>query len=314
MKRNPFTIDRNISTTRSTFKNRKFDWDLSVFLWLAFGIIGITLNTAEVVQLIRKRRCAIHFRLHLLSLGLADIIGCLAYCLYAFVMISVYAGFASANQSTLAVRAASQVIIFGALTLSFIHVVMIALQRLCAIIFPHVFARKFTPGKCCALIITMWIVSVMYSVTYVYSETFGVVACYQTFTVGFGLIIIYCLITYKTRTNKTDTQCARRQSRVQSKQNRRIFFHSVCVTVVFVACDFPYAINFLFFSNHRAVRKYFYGLLAVRPLLDPLVYFFLYRSRERNSMATASSCHVAPSEMQLRNMKQVNTTASAIGT
>ena len=287
------TTKPNTSRTPLRDENRRFDWDFAVFLWLACGIIGLFLNTLEFVLLIRKKKFVTHFGLNLLSLSLADTLACLSYCLYSCVMISIYAGFSSANSATFQARAVSQILIFSSITTSFIHIVLIALQRLCAVLFPISYSRKYTLSNCIALLIFAWIIGIVYCVSYIYSSTIGAIACYQIFIVGILLIAIYCVIAYK-----TGLKHARERSRIQTNQNRRILYHSLGVTLAFIICNFPYAINFLFFSNHRTVRKYFYGLLPIRPLLDPLVYFFLYRAQERNRVAAISSCHIPPSEIR----------------
>ena len=276
----------NISTP-SSIPTRKHDWDIAVILWLAFGVIGLVLNIFEFIFIICKKKHATQFGLNLLSLSVADTIACLSYCFYASVMISIYAGFSTANSSTYRARAIAQLLIFSSITTSFTHIVLIALQRLWAVLFPYTFSHVFTVKNNIRLLTLAWIIASMYSVGYIFSNMFAEIACYQIFIVGTALIIIYCVITYKAR-----RKLGRRRSHVQSNHNRKILLHSIGVTLIYTVCNFPYAINFLFFSNHRAVRKYFYALLMIRPLVDPLIYLSLYRGWNRSRVGRGASSHV----------------------
>ena len=287
------TPNVNISTTSST-PTRKLDWDLAVILWLAFGIIGLVLNVLEFIILIRKKKYATQFGVNLISLSLADTMACLSYCFYSATMISIYTGLSTVNSSTFQARAISQILIFSTITITFIHIVLIAIQRLYAVLSPYTFPHKFTLRNTIALLIIAWIIGAAYCIGFIFSRTFAEIASYQIFIIGTALIFIYCIITHK-----TGRKPGRRGSLVHSNHNRRIFLHSIGVTFVFAICNFPYAVNFLFFSNHKAVRKYFYALLMVRPLFDPVIYFFLYRAWERNRARGTTICHIAPSRTEM---------------
>ena len=283
------TTKFNSPPTPSSSLTRKYNWDIAVTLWLAFGIAGLALNVLEFTFLVRKKKYVTQFGVNLLSLSIADALACLSYCLYSLVMISIYAGFTKANSSTYRARAASQILIFTSITTSFTNIVLIAIQRLCAVLFPYIFSHKFTIRNSIAMLVIAWVIGVMYCVGFILSRTFAEVACYQIFIVGAILMIIYCVITYR-----TGLKHGRRGSIIRSNHNKRILLHSIGVTIVFVICNFPYAINFLFFGNRSVVRKYFYALLLIRPLVDPVVYLFLYKGCGKTRVGITTSCHTAP--------------------
>ena len=265
--------------------DERYQWNPSIIVWLCFGIVGLFLNTVESVSITCNRRKRTAFYLILVSLSLADLLVCTSYVFYAGTFLATYSSSATIHPVFNTVRVVSQKLIFGFLAISCIHVIFIAAQRLCAVRFPLSFSRMFSTAKCHVCIAIAWCIGITYAVLNVYNEKVGIISCYQLFVFGIMLIVIYCIIicqaTSKSPVLKTNSTAI-------MKQSKRVLIHSISVTIIFIACNFPYAINFLFFTRNRNLLRYSYGLLALRPILDPMVYFFFHRCRKRVSVTVTS--------------------------
>eukprot|EP00795_Rhopilema_esculentum_P012979 gene12979-3744_t len=264
--------------------DERYQWNPSIIVWLCFGIIGLWLNAVEFVSITCNRRKMTAFYLTLVSLGFADLLACASYVFYGGTFLATYSSSATIHPVFNTVRVVSQKLIFGFLAISCIHIVFIAVQRLCAVRFPLSFSRVFSTAKCHVCIAIAWCVGLTYAVLNVYSERVGIVSCYQLLVFGVMLIVMYCVIicqaTFRSPVLRTN-------STASMKQSKRVLIHSICVTIIFIACNFPYAINFLFFASNRSPLRYFYGLLALRAILDPMLYFFIHRCKSVSVAVTS---------------------------
>ena len=249
--------------------------------------------------MICKKKYRTPFGMNILSLCIADILACITFLLYACIMIGVYSGSVVATGLAFKSKTTFQVCIYITIAVSLIHILIIATQRLCAIIFPCAFNHWLTIRRCKLLLITAWVIGLPYGIAYSYYHIVAIVSCYQIIIVGIALVAVYCTICYKSSEN-----AKRRTSMTfsQNKQNERIILHSTAVTIVFIACKYPYSINYLFIANNRTLRKYFYGLIALRPLMDPLIYFFVNHLRERNRVSAVTTSHVGRVDIAMHSL------------
>lgn len=274
-------------------------WDYGVFVWLAFGASGFILNISCAGFMIHKKKHKTPFGMSVLSLCIADILACITYLMYASMMIGAYNGSALARDLALKSRASFQVSIYISIAISLIHILFIAIQRLCAIIFPCAFNHWLTSSRCGLLLIIAWVIGLLYGIAYSYYDIIAIISCYQMIILGMALVAVYCAICYRSSKN-----AKKRTSMTsgQNKQNKRIIIHSTAVTLVFIACNYPYSINYLFAANNRTLRKYLYGLIALRPLMDPLIYFFVNHFRERNRISDVTTSHVGQAGIAMHSL------------
>ena len=219
--------------------------DAAIIVWLVLGIVGVLFNVTETSIILRKLNRMTPFGLILLSLCMADILSSLLFAIYAVITIAGHRDSSQVIQLTYR-------LIFACTAVSFIHIVLIALQRLCAVAFPHAFTRIVNLTKCSVILLNGWLVAFLYGVIYAFDDAAIEVSCYQVFIVGIVLIIIYLNISYRARLKNVH----KRSTHSRSNHTKRIFFHSFAVTAAFIACNYPYAIAFLFYPNFKTYETF----------------------------------------------------------
>ena len=239
------------------------------------GIAGFILNVIQSASIIRKKKIKSAFEVTLLSLSLANITVSLITTIY-------YVKFLLFINKTIDGRFIPEFIYLHgiafhlSLTSSLLHVCFIALQRLIAVLFPFQFNRYFTRNYSLCVLGLIWLASGSYIALMVlrYYRLYEVLS-YVVIICGVILILAYSLICKRVN-NRVDFTV----TRTTAQQNRSVILHSFCITVVFMICNLPFAVDVL---NGFAVSKVFRNvaewLLYLNIVVDPVIYLMFDRLR-----------------------------------
>ena len=260
------------------------NWFYTARFWLAFGSAAFVLNIFEAITIIKIKKYKSVFGLTLLSLCNADIIGALSFAVCGTLRLIEYSG----RETILIVPnskfekswKAGHAALFFAVFSSFLHVLIIAVQRLFAVFFPLKFKVLFTYKGCATLLIFAWLLCLSLSILAFRSVmTLFLVSYWTTLTVNCLLILAYSAICCKTLLAVKH----RRSLTIRSKSGgdgatKKVILVSLAVTVCFLVCTFVFPIYYLFVLCKWPNPMYHVvtSMIAINPFVDPLLYFYLF--------------------------------------
>ncbi len=234
------------------------------------GSIGCLANTALIGIILRKRNKNA-FEVTLASLGVADLL--------TSIMIICF------GTSKIGGKPLFLFLWAGGYTtqvLSFLHLLFIALQRLCAVFFPLKFKVLFTVNRCVKSLGIFWILSailatLLATVIKPNNSTMSI----TIFVFGCILIALHIAICYKIY---RPSSLPLRNSLQDSNRalNWRAMIISITVSLAFLVCTFPYAISkFHPFGTMGNIASDV--LFASNAILDPMLYFFVSYYKKSNN-------------------------------
>ena len=260
------------------------NWFYTARFWLAFGSAAFILNIFEAITIIKIKKYKSVFGVTLLSLCIADILGALSFAVCGTLRLIEHS-----RRETILILPNSKfekswkvghAALFFALFSSFVHVLIIAIQRFSAVFFPLKFKVLFTFKGCVSVLVFAWLLCLSLSVLAFRSVVMLFLASYWiTLTVNCLLILAYSAICCKTLLAVK----RRRSLTIRSKSGRdgatkKVILVSLAVTVCFLVCTFVFPIYYLFVLCKWPNPMYHVvtSMIAINPFLDPLLYFYLF--------------------------------------
>ena len=202
---------------------------------------------------------------------------------------------------------------------SILHVILITAERLCALFFPLKYRQVVTNKGIRMPILIIWMTSLSGSLLHAFvlkgkqsDRAIGIVI-----VVSSGLLcVMYSIIALKILYLK-------RKSMFRSKKDRIVLMNSLAVTISFLVCLLPLALGLLGVDKSSKSTGFLSSLVAVKLLLDPLLYFYVsfWKSRRETkrrwrSLAvatfTTTSFSGRDSNTGLHNGRDVHCTKSEL--
>ena len=271
-----------------------------------FGFAGLIANVALLVALFRIRKENSTFNKTLASLAIANIISDMFFATIG----TIFSYGISVKNLSLQVFL-KMITLFrinkGFVTVALSHIVFIAIQRLLAVHFPLRFRQLFTTKVTWFLIVLIWLVSIIiFLLSWLIPIDGDEDRKVSYFMLIFGLTLVVC---YLWMLNSLHNQCRLSKQLRNSNnaafgtiRNWKLLLNSIGVTCIFLAFMCPYAISSIKGEDFTH-RFLFSSFIAIRTLIDPLVYFFitLCDACLRSAGAQKKDRRISPDEMRGRN-------------
>ena len=244
-------------------------------LRIAFGLLGLAANVVQLVVTFRTKKDFSSFDVTVVSLNIADTVSSLFFTFYGLARILFNYYIVGIDFLTY--------LAFGlnfSVVASFNHIIFIALQRMFAVIFPLNVRSIITILRFKVCLILMWLSAVTYAVVCAFEAVdFLAVNSYTIFISGVLLISLYSVICYTTmRRSPLPLQASIHGNR---SQRHSVLLHSFFITLGFVVCFFPFAVNYLFVSYDFVTVLVADLLVMLNTFIDVLVYFFIRHIKKR---------------------------------
>ena len=251
---------------------------------LLICILGVALNTSEIVSLVYEKRTKLPFDITLISLAVSDLM-----LATISIPVGIFPLFLSASSTSNWFFISSVICIVTSSLSSALHVLFIAIQRLIAVLYPLKVAIWMKRNRCIKIIGLLWLVSTGISV--VLSVQFYTYQSYPMcipLILGSIILVCYIVINIKMLTRK------RLAVSGQPSQNIHIFVYSICITSIFIICNFPYTIYTILYPEsvrNRTIPLYALYLFYLQVILDPVVYFFSHIWKKNRCVMCFRNCH-----------------------
>ena len=240
---------------------------------IIIGALGIITNILQIVLAFIGRKKTSLYDTTLISLSVADIISGAMSVIYGCRKLLVQKGI---HVDVLVLRYAWTGCYFSTAS-SFMHVIFIAVQRLCAVIYPTKFNKIFTKPHAVLAMVTIWVISAGFALL----SEFEVIPLSSMEIVmlsyGAALVAMYTAICYQMWKRKKMPRGTNSRH-----MNRVVIMHSFVVMLIFVICVLPYAIT-RFFSKKSIFYAICDNLFALNPFFDSVIYFFINHFRKRKA-------------------------------
>ena len=270
------------------------NWYYSARFWVSFGLIGVVTNAFELLIIRKKKKHNSIFGMTLVSLCLADILSSICFFVVGMTRIIEYDGEALLAIVPGTKRAVVWQVGHGALFFSmgtsFIHIIIIALQRSFAVFMPLKYNSSFRKKHCLILLLTVWILFLAGGVLgYFYLMHIWYVSYVLTLAVCIGLVLCYTAIVTKNYYAEQKRRLLMISNKPEGSKHGRtvsskVLRLSVAVTVAFLLCTLPHSIFYLFVNTNWAYYHTVNSIISVNPFLDSVVYFvFYYQSDKKKS-------------------------------
>ena len=251
-------------------------------------ILGITLNTLEIVSLVYAKRTKLPFDISLISLAASDLM-----LAVTIVPIGILPNFLHTSAKWVWYYKLSLSCTYASSLSSALHMLFIAIQRLIAVLYPLKLTIWMTRKHCSITICVLWLVSTACSVISVESIAFQKFLMYSPLISASAIVICYISINIKMLKRK------RLGVSGQSLQSIHVLAYSICITAIFMICTFPYTFYGIL-QLHGIVRGafpiYALHLFYVQVILDPVVYFFSHIWKKNRCVMCSRGCHCCSSK------------------
>ena len=237
------------------------------------SLSGTIANLIALVILQKKGNQRTVFDAMIASLSVTDLFACLSAFAYTVYQSIFYLFPHNTHDHTRASRAKSLIdkIISFFYFLSLLHVLVITIQRFCAIFCPIRYRQVMTKTLIKKIIATMWIfLLVLYSGANILSDHKKDDPINGIITIALGGILLsfYIMITVK-------ICLLLRKKKFNWKTEHRVLLNSFGVTISYFACFSPYAYLTLMKEKLSSTKKDLIMASAlVNFVLDPLLYFY----------------------------------------
>ena len=260
-------------------------------LTLSICSVGIALNICEIVSLVHAKRTKLAFDITLLSLSLSDLLLAIVTAFYVIVYLSLPDS-AALNKWywTLFI-----VCIYSSNLSSALHMMFIAVQRLIAVLYPFKASIWITRKRGITTILLLWFTSTVASIPLLTEcFTYHRMLSSSPFAISSVIIFCYIIINVKLMTRKMPRATTGHQA-----QNASVLLHSICITVIFMFCAFPFSIRAV--SQPANIFKtpgptYVFHLFFLQVVLDPIVYFFSQMLKRAGCTRFSNVCHCCVSD------------------
>ena len=261
---------------------------LGVVIYLGYASFALLANIIVLILVCKKAPSQrTIFDLTVCSLVVADLLASVGIVtVFPFIMI--------ANHDTVPTSAIIVIMVFKRTSAvcflsSVLHIVVITAERFFGLFAPFVYRRVVTKLKVIILIAIMWVFTAGLAIISCLSlkdiletsQAVGVVI----FASGLSSCIMYVMIGIK-------VLAMRRNRKRTSRRDSRILENAFAVTLSFLVCTLPSALK-TFVMDYDTMFVYGFlcdSFLAVKLLLDPILYYFMiYHYGGNNGMTPRGS-------------------------
>lgn len=263
------------------------------------GFVGVIANSAVLLTIHRSRKENSAFKKTLASLSTSNLIASFCFsisgCIFAYHFVSQRI---SVNYSCVLI--ALQYSNRYATSVSFLHIVLITIQKLAAILFPFHFKRIFTTKVTYVIIFLIWITGFAmisrYQLVVMTGGRPDYALSYSIIAIGVMLLISYSWIFHRLlkreSLSKQPTNYDKDQSYASNKSNT--FIDSIGLSLLSIFVMIPCIVFVVFVLSGSTMSELyilFTSLLALKTICDPLVYLYIARCKlirrreeERNAL------------------------------
>ena len=253
--------------------------------FIAVGLLIIVANIVEIVYISRNKHKNTFEKL-LLSLAISDLLVGITATVYKT------SDFLLGKKPWLNEEVAATVFMFSSI-FSLKNLLVLTTDRFLAIRFPIKHRILVTARRTNILIISIWVVSgvggVGSNLILIFglktgNDYFMMISAVLIISIGAIISIIYCciirflltrqvIVTAKPGDEKV-LQRIKGLFRDPQKAERTVLLSCIIVTVTFIICMFPFAIEYLRYRNAEKLTFASKMLIILNSLLNPFVYFF----------------------------------------
>ena len=270
------------------------------FLFEVSFFIGMAMNVLEMVYLIRGKRLKEPFNMVVFSLAAADLLSLIGASVIGVAWI--------ANKVYLA-HIMNLVVL--CVTASQLHIIIITCQRFMVVLFPFKSKTLMTARRFTICLATVWLLSALLTaVLFLFKSKLNItIAMSLMLLCGGVLLLSYSIIVYhlvKARGKITS-------AKVASSQNTHVVIYSICVTLAFISCNYPLAIQAMTSkrpkpnSPSNTPESFAFWL---NPMIDPVIYFLFQAYRHGKIKCCCRRFTFSAKECQ--NPTTINNTEDAI--
>jgi len=270
------------NTLTATTKPVSVNWYYSARFWVSFGTAGALLNVLEAIFIYFRRRQKTVYGLTLASLCAADILGSICFIIAGALRLHEYSGPLTVkfhrNTALHSSWSAGHAALFFSVGTSFVHITIIAVQRLFVVLWPIAFKTWFTRKRCAILLAITWISFFLSgAVGYFFVQGIWTASYYLMLVVGAILVICYTVICSKTWRAAKKRQLIAVSVRRTSDVEKTVLL-SLSVTIAFLVCTCPQSIFYLIVLEEQDLTFYHLvnSMISVNPFLDAVIYFCFY--------------------------------------
>ena len=259
------------------------NYQLEELVFILVGLLIISMNFAEVVFILRIKHRSTFEKL-LLSLALSDVLVGIA------VVVFKVLDFILGDQSWLREENFIVVFIMSAL-FSLKNLLVITIDRFIAVKFPIKHRLLVTGRRVNILIVLIWVVTCLLGIVlnlililglHIDTDYFMLLSSILIISWGVLMPIFYGCILKVVFTRQTAAKMNVEDSTVPNrlqkgfrglqKSERTVLFSSVLVSVSFVICTYPFAIEYI--KTNEDVSLASSILMISNSILNPIIYFF----------------------------------------
>ena len=253
--------------------------------FIAVGLMIIVTNLVEIVYISRNKHKNTFEKL-LLSLAISDLLVGITATVYKT------SDFLLGKEPWLSEGVAAIVFMFSSI-FSLKNLLVLTIDRFLAIRFPIKHRILVTARRTNILIISIWVLScvggvgsnlfLIFKLSYG-NDYFMIISAALIISIGAIISAIYCCIIRFLLTRQVTVAAKPGDEKVlqkikglfrgPQKAERTVLLSCIIVTVTFIICMFPFAIEYMRFRNAETLTFASKMLIVLNSLLNPFVYFF----------------------------------------
>lgn len=256
---------KNTNST-STTNNSLDDSEVALCMFnILCGVLATFANITLIIIIWKKGHQRTLFDLIVWSLAVTNVIASLSQTLLVLVVTLALMRRLHKRYAFNAVDNFNGLFIYF-YTSSLLHVLAITVQRLCLIFFPIRFRQIATRACIKGIIAFVWILNVF--LWLIRQFLYHLFAEFLIIITGAVVAVMYAMIAVKI--------CfLLKEKKFHWNKEQRVLLNALAVTVIFIACLFPIAIDNIIGGDNPAHAMIYLSLSALRFFADPLCYFFL---------------------------------------
>ena len=189
------------------------------------------------------------------------------------------------------------VCIYSSTLSSALHMMFIAVQRLIAVLYPFKASTWITRKRGIITVVVIWLTSTVSSVPLsTQCFTYHRMLSGSPFVIAIFIIFCYIIINVKLMTRKVPRATTGHQA-----QSTSVLLYSICITVIFMFCAFPFSIHSVSQSGsafkQNTSPSYVLHLFFLQAVLDPIVYFFSNMLKRTRCTRFSNVCNCCISDI-----------------
>lgn len=240
---------------------------------ITFGAIGTTANSVQMFCIVKKKEAKRPFDATLLSLSIADLVTSATLLFFGiYDLLSTY----RVVSETEFLNSVNEAALDLSIITSLVHVMFIAIQRLCAVLCPINFRLLFTTFRCKLGLTFIWIVAAVYCIWSSMEKAKGTPTF---FILSITIIVCIALLLFSYSVICCKVVKSRSFARSRRSAEPAVLYNSLMVASAFVICTIPFTLQQL--GAFEPISFYQFIIptwcLFFNVVLDPFIYFLFKR-------------------------------------